>query len=174
MSPSSGHGLVMGTASTMASMAEALGMTLAGNAASPAPDSRRLQTAELAGRRAVEMATAGGPKPSEILTAQAFDNAIRADMAIGGSTNAIIHLVAIAGRAGLTLPLTRFDELSRTTPLLANVRPSGKYLMEDFFYAGGLPVVLKELLPLLHGDAPTVNGLSIPETARGAVCYTED
>src|SRR5207253_8414558 len=149
MSRSSGHCMVMGTASTMASMVEALGMALPGNAAIPAPDSRRLVMAELAGRRAVEMATAGGPTPSEILSSQAFDNAIRADMAIGGSTNAIIHLVAIAGRAGVTLPLTRFDELSRTTPLLCNVRPSGKYLMEDFFYAGGLPVVLKELLPLL-------------------------
>src|SRR5688572_6131567 len=147
MSRSSGHCMVMGTASTMASMAEALGMTLPGTAAIPAPDSRRLAMAELAGRQAVEMAKAGGPKPSEILTAQAFDNAIRADMAIGGSTNAIIHLVAIAGRAGVTLPLARFDEMSRTTPLLVNVRPSGKHLMEDFFYAGGLPVVLKELRP---------------------------
>src|SRR6266536_10060 len=142
MSRSAGHCMVMGTASTMASMVEALGMTLPGNAAIPAPDSRRYAMAELAGRRAVEMAKAGGPKPSEILTREAFDNAIRADMAIGGSTNAIIHLVAIAGRTGYTLPLTRFDELSRTTPLLANVRPSGKHLMEDFFYAGGLPAVL--------------------------------
>ena len=173
MSRSNGHCMVMGTASTMASMAEALGMTLPGNAAIPAPDSRRYAMAELAGRRAVEMAKAGGPKPSEILTAQAFDNAIRADMAIGGSTNAIIHLVAIAGRAGVTLPLTRFDELSRTTPFLVNVRPSGKHLMEDFFYAGGLPVVLKELLPLLHGGARTVNGQTIADNVRGAVCYDE-
>ena len=126
-------------------------MTLPGNAAIPASDSRRLAMAEMAGRRAVEMAIAGGPKPSQILTAQAFDNAIRADMAIGGSTNAIIHLVAIAGRVGVALPLTRFDELSKTTPFLVNLRPSGKYLMEDFFYAGGLPAVLKQLLPLLHG-----------------------
>src|ERR1051325_9728389 len=95
-------------------------------------------------------------------------------MAIGGSTNAIIHLVAIAGRAGLTLPLTRFDELSRTTPLLVNVRPSGKYLMEDFFYAGGLPVVLKELLPLLHAQAPTVNGKSLAANVRDAACWNED
>jgi L-arabonate dehydrase len=174
MSRSSGHCMVMGTASTMASMAEALGMTLPGNAAIPAPDSRRLALAELSGRRAVEMARAGGPKPSEILTPHAFDNAIRADMAIGGSTNAIIHLVAIAGRAGVPLPLTRFDELSRTTPFLVNVRPSGKYLMEDFYYAGGLPVVLRQLLPLLHGDAPSVNGRSIAENVRDAVCYNED
>jgi dihydroxy-acid dehydratase len=123
--------------------------------------------AEMSGRRIMEMAREG-LKPSKILTAKAFDNAIRADMAIGGSTNAIIHLVAIAGRAGVDLPLSRFDELSRTTPFLVNVRPSGKYLMEDFFYAGGLPVVLKELLPLLHRDAPTVTGASIAENVASA------
>src|SRR5438067_5216556 len=174
MSRSAGHCMVMGNASTMASMAEALGMTLPGNAAIPAPDSRRLAQAELAGRRAVAMATAGGPRPSEILSARAFDNAIRGDMAIGGSTNAIIHLVAIAGRAGVPLPLTRFDELSRSTPFLVNVKPSGKYLMEDFFYAGGLPAVLKELLPLLHGDALTINGRSLADNVREAPCYNED
>jgi L-arabonate dehydrase len=174
MSRSSGHCMVMGTASTMASMAEALGLTLPGNAAIPAPDSRRLVQAELAGRRAVEMAQAGGPKPSEILTAHAFDNAIRADMAIGGSTNAIIHLVALAGRAGVSLPLSRFDEMSRTTPFLVNLRPSGKYLMEDFFYAGGLPVVLRELLPLLHAEALTVNGRSLGDNVRDARCYDQD
>jgi dihydroxy-acid dehydratase len=174
MSRSSGHCMVMGTASTMASMAEALGMTLPGNAAIPAPDSRRLALAELSGRRAVEMAKAGGPRPSEILTTQAFDNAIRALMAIGGSTNAVIHLVAIAGRIGLPLPLTRFDELSRTTPFLLNLRPSGKYLMEDFFYAGGLPVVMKELASLLHGDALTVNGKVMGDNVRDAVCYNPD
>jgi dihydroxy-acid dehydratase len=166
--------MVMGTASTMASMAEALGIALPGNAAIPAPDSRRLALAELAGRRAVEMALAGGPKPSEILTPKAFDNAIRTDMAIGGSTNAIIHLVAIAGRVGIPLPLARFDELSRTTPLIVNLKPSGKYLMEDFFYAGGLPVVLKELLPLLHGDALTVNGRTLADNVRDATCWNED
>jgi dihydroxy-acid dehydratase len=174
MSRSSGHCMVMGTASTMASMAEALGMTLPGNAAIPAPDSRRLVMAELAGRLAVEMARAGGPRPTEILTAAAFDNAIRADMAIGGSTNAIIHLVAMAGRVGIPLPLSRFDELSRTTPFLVNVRPSGKYLMEDFFYAGGLPVVLKELLPLLHRGALSVNGRTLEENVRDARGYDED
>ncbi|HKB23977.1 MAG TPA: IlvD/Edd family dehydratase [Methylomirabilota bacterium] len=174
MSRSSGHCMVMGTASTMASMAEALGMTLPGGAAIPAPDSRRLALAELSGRRAVELARAGGPTPSAILTARAFDNAIRADMAVGGSTNAIIHLVAIAGRAGVPLPLARFDELSKTTPFLANLRPSGKYLMEDFFYAGGLPAVMKELLPLLHGDAPTVNGKSMADNVRDAKCWNED
>ncbi|HEY7363545.1 MAG TPA: IlvD/Edd family dehydratase [Methylomirabilota bacterium] len=174
MSRSSGHCMVMGTASTMAAMAEALGMTLPGNAAIPAPDSRRLILAELSGRRAVELALAGGPRPSRIMTADAFDNAIRADMAIGGSTNAIIHLVAIAGRLGLALPLARFDALSRSTPLLVNVRPSGKYLMEDFFYAGGLPVVLKELLPLLHGDALTVNGSRLKDNVRDAKSYNDD
>src|SRR5438445_3622246 len=174
MSRSSGHCMVMGTASTMASMAEALGMTLSGNAAIPASDSRRMALAELSGRRAVEMALAGGPKPSEILTAKAFDNAIRADMAIGGSTNAVIHLVAIAGRAGINLPLRRFDELSRTTPLLVNVRPSGKYLMEDFYYAGGLPAVLKELLPLLHAGAPSVNGKTLGDNVAGARCHNPD
>jgi L-arabonate dehydrase len=174
MSRSAGHCMVMGTASTMASMAEALGMTLPGNAAIPAPDSRRLVMAELAGRHAVEMAKAGGPKPSEILTGSAFDNAIRALMAIGGSTNAVIHLLALAGRVGVPLPLARFDEMSRTTPFLLNLRPSGKYLMEDFFYAGGLPVVLKELLPLLHGAAPTVNGRALADNVRDVRCWNED
>jgi len=166
--------MVMGTASTMASMAEALGMALPGNAALPAPDSRRLAMAELAGRRAVDMAKAGGPKPSEILTANAFDNAIRALMAIGGSTNAVIHLVALARRAGVPLALPRFDELSRTTPFVLNVRPSGKYLMEDFFYAGGLPVVLKALLPLLHRDALSVNGRTLEDNVREAKCWNDD
>ena len=166
--------MVMGTASTMASVVEALGMTLPGNAAIPASDSRRLAMAEMAGRRAVEMALAGGPRPSQILTAQAFDNAIRADMAIGGSTNAIIHLVAIAGRVGVPLPLQRFDELAKTTPFLVNLRPSGKYLMEDFFYAGGLPAVLKQLLPLLHGGALTVNGHTIADNVKDAKCHNED
>jgi len=174
MSRSAGHCMVMGTASTMASMAEALGMTLPGNAAIPAPDSRRLAQAELAGRRAVEMATVGGPRPSEILSARAFDNAIRTLMAVGGSTNAVIHLLALAGRAGVPLTLRRFDELSRGTPFLLNLRPSGKYLMEDFFYAGGLPVVLKELLPLLHAEAPTVNGRSLVDNVRDARCWNDD
>jgi L-arabonate dehydrase len=174
MSRSTGHCMVMGTASTMASMAEALGMTLPGNAAIPAPDSRRLALAELAGRRAVDMARAGGPRPSEILTAPAFDNAIRALMAIGGSTNAVIHLLALAGRVGVPLSLAGFDELSRTTPLLLNLRPSGKYLMEDFFYAGGLPVVLRELLPLLSGAAPTVNGRTLADNVRDVRGWNED
>ena len=174
MSRSAGHCMVMGTASTMASMAEALGMALPGNAAIPAADSRRMAMAEMAGRRAVEMAIAGGPKPSQILTAPAFDNAIRTLMAIGGSTNAVIHLMALAGRVGVPFGLARFDELSRTTPFLLNLRPSGKYLMEDFFYAGGLPVVLKELLPLLHGQAPNVNGHTLADNVREARCWNAD
>src|SRR3989441_4796580 len=170
MSRSSGHCMVMGTASTMASMAEALGMTLPGNAAIPAPDSRRLALAELSGRRAVELAQAGGPRPSEILTANAFDNAIRGDMAIGGSTNAIIHLVAPARRARGPLPLTPLHQLSRSTPLLLHLETPGEEPLEDFFYAGGLPAVLKELLPLLHGDALTVNGQPMADNVRDARC----
>src|SRR4029453_9567674 len=130
--------------------------------------------AEMAGRRAVEMAFAGGPKPSQLLTAPAFDNAIRALMAIGGSTNAVIHLLALAGRVGVPLGLARFDELSRTTPFLLNLRPPGKYLMEGFFYAGGLPVVLKELLPLLHGGVPTVNGRTLGDNVRDVRGWNED
>jgi L-arabonate dehydrase len=166
-SRSSGHCMVMGTASTMASMAESLGMTLPGNAAIPAPDSRRLALAEATGKRIVEM-VAEDLRPSRILSHEAFENAIRVDMAIGGSTNAIVHLPAIAGRVGVPLPLSLFDRLSRETPFIANVRPSGKYLMEDFFYAGGLPAVLHQLLPLLHGEAPTVTGRSLAENVRGA------
>jgi dihydroxy-acid dehydratase len=174
LSRSSGHCMVMGTASTMAAMAETLGLALPGNAAIPAADSRRLALAEMSGRRAVEIALARGPKPSEILTAAAFDNAIRADMALGGSTNAIVHLVALAGRAGVPLPLRRFDELSRTTPLLANVRPSGKHLMEDFYYAGGVPAVLRELLPMLDGSALGVNGKTLRENVADAPCHDPD
>jgi L-arabonate dehydrase len=165
--------MVIVTASTMASMAETLGMTLPGNAAIPAADSRRMALAELSGRRIMEMVRED-LKPSKILTREAFDNAIRTGLAIGGSTNAIIHLLALAGRAGVDLALTRFDELSRTTPMLLNVRPSGKYLMEDFFYAGGLPAVLKELLPLLHGDALTVTGQSLAANNEAAVNYNPD
>jgi dihydroxy-acid dehydratase len=173
MSRSAGHCMVMGTASTMASMAEALGMTLPGNAAIPAPDSRRLALAEMSGRRIMEMVRED-LKPSTILTPEAFDNAIRADMAIGGSTNAIIHLVAIAGRLGVALPLERFDQLSRATPFLLNVKPSGQYLMEDFFYAGGLPAVLRELLPLLHAGALTVTGRTLADNVRGARNANQD
>jgi L-arabonate dehydrase len=170
ISRSTGHCTVMGTASTMACLAEALGMTLPGAADIPAPDSRRLMIAEASGARAVELALED-LRPSQVMTEEAFENAIRADMAIGGSTNAIVHLLAIAGRAGIPLPLEKFDELSRTTPVVADIKPSGKYLMEDFCYAGGLPAVLKEISPLLHLDALTVTGKTLGENIVRAACY---
>jgi len=173
ISRSAGHCMVMGTASTMTSVVEALGMTLSGCANIPAADSRRLAIAEESGRRAVAMAREG-PRPSEVLTRQAFENAIRVNMAIGGSTNAIIHLVAIAGRVGINLPLELFDEISRSTPFITNVRPSGAFLMEDMFYAGGLPAVMKELDPLLHRNALTVSGKSIGEEVAGAECFNRE
>jgi dihydroxy-acid dehydratase len=164
---SAGHCGVMGTASTMASMAEALGMTLAGNAAIPAVDARRRELAERSGSLAVELALEDR-RPSHILTRAAFENAITTDMAIGGSTNAVVHLVALARRVGVELPLTLFDEISRRTPFLVDVRPSGSRQMEDFYYAGGLPAVLAQLLPILHGDAVTVNGRSMADNVADA------
>ncbi len=161
--PSAGTCMVMGTASTMASMVEALGMTLPGLAAVPAVNSRRLRMAEESGRRIVAMIEEG-LTPEKILTREAFENAIRVLMAIGGSTNAVIHLPAIAGRLGVPLPLDLFDRLSRDTPLLAAVRPTGKeHLMEDLAAAGGIPVVMKELEPLLHGGALTATGRTVAE-----------
>lgn len=157
---SPGHCMVMGTASTMASLVEALGIALPGNAAIPAVDSRRHQLAEAAGRHIVRLIE-DDLRPSRILTHEAFENAIRTLHAIGGSTNAIIHLIAIAGRVGLDLPLTLFDDLSRTTPFMLDLKPSGRFLMEDFYYAGGLPTLLKELSPLLHLDALTITGQSL-------------
>src|ERR1035438_5893993 len=147
---SAGHCTVMGTASTMTSLAEALGMTLPGCANVPAPDSRRLAMAEMSGRRIVEIVRED-LRPSRIMTRAALENAITVDMAIGGSTNAVIHLIAIAGRLGIDLRLDEFDRISRRTPYIANIKPSGEYLMEDFFYAGGLPAVMKEILHLLDG-----------------------
>jgi dihydroxy-acid dehydratase len=173
VSRSSGHCTVMGTASTMACIAEALGMTLPGAADIPAPDSRRLMSAEASGARAVELALED-LRPSKVMTPAAFENAIRVDMAIGGSTNAIVHLVAMAGRLGIELSLEKFDELSRTTPVVANVKPSGKYLMEDFCYAGGLPAVMKEISSLLRLDALTVTGKSVGENIARAGCYNRD
>ncbi|MDE0077655.1 MAG: dihydroxy-acid dehydratase [Caldilineaceae bacterium] len=159
---SRGHCMVMGTASTMNSLTEALGISLPGNGAIPAADSRRILLAERAGRRIVAMA-AEGLRPSQVLTREAMENAVTLLCALGGSTNAVVHLPAVAGRLGLELPLDLFDSISRRTPLLANVRPAGKFQMEDFFYAGGVPAVLKELLPLLHGDALTVTGRTLAE-----------
>ena len=162
-----GHCMVMGTASTMNSLMEALGMALPGNGAIPAVDSRRTQLAVAAGRQIVSLVERD-IRPSQILTPAAFDNAITLLHALGGSTNAVVHLPAIAARVGVELPLSRFDALSRRTPLIGNMRPSGQYQMEDLFYAGGIPAVLKTLLPLLHGDAPTVTGRSLAETVAGA------
>ena len=170
---SAGHCMVMGTASTMNSLMEALGMALPGNGAIPASDSRRLQLAQAAGRQIVDLVERD-IRPSQILTAAAFDNAITLLNAVGGSTNAIVHLPAIAGRAGVDLPLSRFDEISRRTPLIANMRPAGEYQMEDLFYAGGIPAVLKQLLPLLHGDAPTVTGRTLAENVADAVVSNSD
>ena len=173
LSRSAGHCTVMGTASTMTSLAEALGMTLTGCANIPAPDSRRLAIAELSGRRIVDMVWED-LRPSHIMTRQALENAVTVDMAIGGSTNAVVHLVAIAGRLGIALDLPDFDSISRHTPWIANVKPSGEFLMEDFYYAGGLPAVMKEILPLLHGDSLTVTGKTIRENVEGAECHRRE
>ena len=173
ISRSAGHCMVMGTASTMTSIAEALGMTLSGCANIPAADSHRLTLAEESGRRAVELAREG-LRPSTILSREAFENAIRVNMAIGGSTNAIIHLVAIAGRVGIHLPLEKFDEISRATPFITNIRPSGAFLMEDMYYAGGLPAVMNELSALLHLNALTVTGKSVGENIARAQCFNRD
>ena len=175
MHRSHGHCMTMGTASTMASMAEALGVGMPGNAAIPAVDARRNVLARMAGRRVVELVKEKVPL-SKILTRQAFENAIRANAAIGGSTNAVIHLIAIARRIGVDLKLDDWDRLGRGVHTLLNLMPSGKYLMEDFYYAGGLPAVLRELgeRRLLHKDAMTVNGKSIWENNREAPCYNED
>ena len=173
ISRSAGHCTVMGTASTMTSLAEALGMTLPGCANVPAADSRRLAMAEQSGRRIVDIVWED-LRPSRIMTRQALENAITVDMAIGGSTNAVVHLIAIAGRLGIDLDLDDFDTISRRTPYIANVKPSGEYLMEDFYYAGGLPAAMKEILHLLHGDALTVTGRSIRENVEAAECNKRD
>ena len=173
ISRSAGHCTVMGTASTMASMAESLGMMLSGGAAIPAVDARRYQLAEASGRRIVEMVFED-LTPSRILNQEAFENAIRTDMAIGGSTNAVVHLLAISGRAGVDLCLDDFDRISRETPYIANVKPSGQFLMEDFYYAGGLPCVTKELLPLLHGDALTVSGRTVADEVQDVQIRNRD
>ena len=170
---SSGHCNTMGTASTMATMVEALGLTLPGASAIPAVDSRKKVLAQLSGRRIVEM-VGEDLRLSSILTREAFENAIVVNAAVGGSTNLIVHLLAIAGRIGVKLELDDFDRIGSRIPLLVNLMPSGKYLMEDYFYAGGLPVVLSELKERLHGDAITVNGRSIAHNNSDAVCYDRD
>ncbi|AQH04718.1 dihydroxy-acid dehydratase (plasmid) [Burkholderia sp. KK1] len=170
---SAGHCMTMGTASTMTSAAEALGMTLPGFASIPAVDSRHAQYASQTGRRIVEMVWTD-LKPSDILTPKSFDNAVTTVLALSGSTNAIVHLVAVARRAGVPLTTARFDELARVTPVIADIRPAGKYLMEDFFYAGGLRALLAELGDLIDGSQLTVNGATLGENIAGAEIFDDD
>lgn len=170
---SPGHCMTMGTASTMTSTVEALGLSLSGYASIPAPDSRHAQMATTTGRRIVEMAWED-LKPSDILTPASFDNAVITALALSGSTNAAVHLIALSKRAGFNLTLERFDELARKTPVLANVRPSGKYLMEDFFYAGGLRALLKQLGSLLSLKEKTVDGKTIGELIANATVFNDD
>ena len=168
-----GHCMTMGTASTMTSAAETLGLTLPGAASIPAADAGHARMAEASGRRIVDMIWED-LKPAEILTREAFDNAVTVAQALSGSTNSVIHLVAMAGRAGIGLGLDRFDEIARNTPVLANIRPAGKYLMEDFYYAGGLRALLNELGGRLHLDCLTVNGRTLGENIAGAKIYDRD
>jgi dihydroxy-acid dehydratase len=169
---SPGHCMTMGTASTMTAATEALGMTLPGASSIPAADSRHAQMASLTGRRAVEMVREQ-LTPAKILTTAAFDNAVTTVAALGGSTNAVIHLLAMARRAGVPLTLDRFDELSRRVPVLANIEPSGEYLMEDFFYAGGLRGLLARLGDLVSAEAVTVTGRSLRDEVRGAEVFDD-
>ena len=165
--------MTMGTASTMAAAAEALGMTLPGASSIPAADAAHSRMASAAGRRIVEMVWED-VKPRDIVSTEAFENSVTATMALGGSTNAIIHLVAMAGRAGARLDLDRFDALSRRTPFLANIRPSGKFLMEDFFYAGGLPGLLARIKDKLNLDCGTVNGRTLGQNVEGAFVFNDE
>jgi dihydroxy-acid dehydratase len=173
MCRSSGHCAVMGTASTMACMVESLGLSLPGNAAIPAADARRKVLAQLSGLRIVEMVRED-LKLSDVLTRNAFENAIMTNAAVGGSTNFIIHLLAIAGRIGVELSLDDFNNLTANIPLLANLQPSGKHFMEDLYYAGGLPAVLRELKDYLHNDTITVNGKTIQENYERFECHNRD
>jgi len=170
---SPGHCMTMGTASTMTSATEALGLTLPGFSSIPAADSRHAQFAALTGQRIVEMVWQD-MKPSDLLSAASFDNAVTTVLAMSGSTNAVVHLIAVARRAGIPLTMARFDELARKTPVLGNIRPAGSYLMEDFFYAGGLPALLAELGELIDGSRPTVNGKSLGENIEGAQIFNDD
>ncbi|MBL7700215.1 MAG: dihydroxy-acid dehydratase [Chitinophagaceae bacterium] len=172
MCRSNGHCAVMGTASSMACMVEALGLTLPENAAIPAADASRKVIAQLSGIRIVEMVREN-LKLSDILTRKAFENAIKVNAAIGGSTNFVIHLLAIAGRIGVELDISDFDPLSAKVPLLANLQPSGEYFMEDLYYAGGLPAVMKEMIGDLHGDIITANGRTVRENVKTAKILNE-
>ena len=175
MSRSAGHCMTMGTASTMASMVEGLGVAMPTNAAIPAVDSRRYVLAHMVGRRITEM-VGDDVKLTQILTRKAFENAVRVNGAIGGSTNAVLHLMAVAGRIGVKLEIDDWDKLGRDVPCLVDLMPSGRFLMEDFYYAGGLPVVMKELLDrgLLHGDAMTVSGKTVAENVADAACWNRE
>jgi L-arabonate dehydrase len=173
MNRSNGHCMTMGTASTMACMAEALGMQLPGSAAIPAVDANRYVIAHLAGRRIVDM-VGENARPSTIMTRAAFENAIRVNAAIGGSTNAIVHLLAIAGRVEVDLELADFDRLGSEVPVLVNLMPSGQYLMEDFYEAGGLPAVMREIKDFLHLDQPTVSGHTVGDNIADARCWNRD
>jgi dihydroxy-acid dehydratase len=170
MSRSPGHCMTMGTASTMASMAEALGITLAGNAAWPAVDARRARLARLSGRRIVQMVR-DDLTLSQLLTRAAFENAIRVLGAIGGSTNAVVHLLAIAGRVGVDLTLDDFDRLGRDVPTVVDLMPSGRFLMEELAYAGGIPAVMARIAHLLHGDAATAGGETIADRIAAAEIF---
>jgi len=170
---SPGHCMTMGTASTMTSAAEALGFTLPGFASIPAADSRHAQMAAKTGMRIVEMVWED-LKPSDLITAGAVDNAVTTCLALSGSTNAIVHMIALARRAGVELTLDRYDEISRRTPVLANIRPTGAYLMEDFFYAGGLRAMLAELGDLIDRSQRTVNGHTLGENLEGARIFNDD
>ena len=170
---SPGHCMTMGTASTMTSAAEVLGLTLPGAASIPAADSRHAQMATLTGKRIVDMVWED-LKPLDFLSADAFDNAVTAVLALGGSTNSLVHMVAMAKRAGVALSIDRFDELAKTTPVLANLRPSGKYLMEDFYYAGGLRALLSNIKDLLRLDVMSVNGKTLGENLEGAKVFNTD
>lgn len=173
MSRSDGNCMTMGTAATMACMVEALGLTLPGGAAIPAPDARRKRLAHLAGNRIVDMVRED-LRLSQVLTREAFENAIMVNAAVGGSTNLVIHLLAIAGRMGVPLELADFDRLGSHLPLLVNLMPSGEFLMEDFYYAGGVPVVIQELKDHLHLDTITITGKGQGENTAGAVCYNRE
>jgi dihydroxy-acid dehydratase len=170
---SPGHCMTMGTASTMTGAAEGLGFTLPGASSIPAPDSRHAAMATLTGKRIVEMVWED-LKPSDLLTAASFDNAVTTVLALGGSTNAVVHLIAMARRAGVPLDLDRFDALARRTPLLANIRPSGAFLMEDFYYAGGLRGLLARLGDLLDLEAVTVNGRTLGENVAGSKVFNDE
>jgi dihydroxy-acid dehydratase len=170
---SPGHCMTMGTASTLTALAETLGLVMPGASSIPAVDSGHTRTAAAAGRQIVENVWLDR-KPSGIVTERSFENAIAVDMALGGSTNAIVHLIAMAGRLGIPLPLEKFDEISRKVPLLANLRPAGKYLMEEFFLAGGLTALLNGMRELLHTDVATITGKTLGENIADSIIHDED